>query len=120
MPPDVTGHFSTAGGMADVDRVLKIKLFCQRSQVVGVGVHLIAIPGLSGTAVPAPIVRDNPKALLSEKQHLSVPVVRGKRPAVAEHDGLAFSPVLVVNLRAVFHGDGWHRISSLVLLTLLK
>src|SRR5216683_1546322 len=55
---------------------------------------------------------DHPIALLAEVQHLSVPVVRGERPPVTEHYGLAFSPVLVVNPCAVFCGDRGHGIFS--------
>src|SRR5277367_3524559 len=108
MPPNVTGNFSAAGGMSHVDRVLQVELFSKDCEVVGVRVHVIAIPRLGGTAVPSPIMRDDSKALLAEVQHLSIPVVRAERPAVAEHYGLARSPVLVENLRTVFRADRWH------------
>src|SRR5437667_144432 len=51
-------------------------------------------------------------ALLAEEQHLSVPIVRSERPAVTEHYGLALSPVLVVNMCAVFCCDSRHVIFS--------
>jgi len=52
--------------------------------------------------VTAPVGCDDSIAMLAEEHHLSVPVVRGERPTVAEHDGLALSPVLVVDLRPSF------------------
>src|SRR6202023_1040885 len=111
MPPNVTGNFSAAGGMAHMDCVLQVKLFGEGCEIVGVGVHVITIPRLGGTAVPSPVMRDDSIALLAEEQHLSVPVVGGERPTVTEHDGLALSPVLVVNGCSVFRCNGWHRCS---------
>ncbi len=108
MPPDVTGNFSAAGGVANVDCVLQIKLFGEGREIVGIGVHVVAVPGLGGAAVPSPVMRDDAKTLLAEEQHLSVPVVRGKRPAVTEYDGLSGAPVFVVDLRSVFHSDCRH------------
>ena len=43
----VAGYFAAAGGMADVDRVFQVKLLNQRRKVVGVGIHVIALPGLA-------------------------------------------------------------------------
>src|SRR6266581_7024063 len=108
MPPNVTRDFSTAGGVAHVDCVFQVESFCESREIIGVGVHLVAIPRLGGTAVTSPVMSNNPIALLAEKQHLSVPVIGGERPSVTEHYGLALSPVLVVNLCAVFSCDRGH------------
>ena len=62
--------------------------------------------------MPSPISRDHSVATLTEVQHLPVPVVRRERPAMAEHYGLALSPVLVVDLRSVFRRDCRHDIFS--------
>src|ERR1700734_2840581 len=97
MPPNVTGYFSTARGVPYVNGVFQIKFFSQSRQIVGVGIHFVAIPGLRGTAVPSAVMRDHSITALAEEQHLSVPVVPRERPAVTEHDRLPFSPVLVVN-----------------------
>src|SRR5438445_2906802 len=112
MPSNVTGDFSATGGVAHVDSVLQVKLFSEGCEIVGVGVHVVAIPRLGGTTVPSPVMRDDSIALLAEEQHLSVPIVRSERPAVTEHYGLALSPVLVVNLCAVFCCDSRHEIFS--------
>src|SRR5271169_549449 len=113
MPPDVTRNFSAAGGVAHMDCVLQVKLFSEGCEIVGVCVHVVAIPGLGGTAVPSPVMCDDSIATLAEEQHLSVPVVRGERPAVAEYYGLSCAPVLVVNLGVVFGCDRRHKMLSL-------
>src|ERR1700683_753944 len=102
MPPDVTGNFSAAGGVGHMDRVLQIKIFSQRREIVGVCVHVVSVPSLRGTAVASTVSRDDAVAALAEVQHLTVPVVRGERPAVAKDYGLAFSPVSVKNFVGVF------------------
>lgn len=93
--------------------VLEVKFFCERCEIVGIGIHVIAIPGLSGTAVTAPVMRDDSIAPLSEKHHLCVPVVRSEGPSVTEHDWLTFSPIFVVNLRTVVRFDCRHGLLSL-------
>src|SRR5262249_8598586 len=60
-------------------------------------------------AVTAPVVRDDSIAVRAEKEHLVVPGIAAQRPAVAEDDGLAFAPVLVVDLRPVLGRDRAHR-----------
>src|SRR5271156_3359594 len=102
MTANITGNFSAAGGVAYMDCVFQVELIRQHCEIVGVGVHIVAIPRLGRTAVAAPVVRDDSIAVLAEEQHLSVPVVRGERPAVTEHNGLTRAPVLVINLRAIF------------------
>jgi len=93
------------------DRVVQIEMFKQRRQIVGVGVHLITVPGLRGAAVPAPIVRDHAITLLPEEEHLPVPVVGAKRPAMAEYNGLTRAPILVKNLGSVLYGNRRHAAS---------
>src|SRR5438552_15160270 len=100
--------------------VLQVEFFRQSGEIVGVGVHLVTIPCLGGTTVPSPVMRDDSIALLAEEQHLSVPIVRSERPAVTEHYGLALSPVLVVNLCAVFCCDSRHEIFSFLHFFVLK
>ena len=56
----------------------------------------------------APVMRNDAIATLAEEQHLPVPVVRAQRPTVGEDDGLACSPILVIDLRAVLHCKRWH------------
>jgi len=46
----------------------------------------------------------------SEKKHLVFKSIRAERPAVAENNGLSLAPVVVVNLRAIFCGNGAYKI----------
>src|SRR5438034_10214031 len=68
----------------------------------------MAATGLSGAAMAAPVVGYDAIAVLEEELHLRVPSIGRQRPAVAEHDGLTFAPVLVEDLNAVFGGDRTH------------
>ena len=43
---DIASDLAAAGGVANVDRVLQIERLDQLRQVVGVGVHVVAVPGL--------------------------------------------------------------------------
>ena len=112
MASQIAHHLAAAGGMSDLYGVVQIEVFGQRSQVVGVVVHVMAVAGLGGSAVAAPVVSDHPVAVLQEKQHLRVPVISCQRPTKAEHDGLACAPVLVENLRAIGCGDRAHAVST--------
>jgi len=78
--------------MANVNGVLEIEVRSQRRKVVGVVVHVVAVAGLGGSAVAAPVVGDDAVAVLEEEQHLDVPVIGRQRPTVAEHDGLTRTP----------------------------
>jgi hypothetical protein len=64
---------SAAGGVADVDNVLQIEFVDQRRQVVGVGVHVIAVPWLTGAAVAATIMCDATEAARGQEEHLVFP-----------------------------------------------
>src|SRR5438132_7923194 len=68
----------------------------------------MAAAGLGGAAMAAPVMGYDAIAVLEEEQHLRVPIIGRQRPAVAEHDGLTFAPVLVEDLNAVFGGDRVH------------
>src|SRR5437899_3323991 len=72
-------------------------------------IHVMAVTGLGGTAMSAPVVGYDAIAMLEEEHHLRVPIVGRQRPAVAKHDGLTFAPVLVIDLRSVFRRDCCHR-----------
>ena len=104
---NVTGDFAAAGRMADMDGVLQVEMRGKLGDIGGVGVHFIAGFRLAGTAVSAAVMGDDAKTLMQEKQHLGVPVVGRKRPAVMEDDrlGILRTPVLVEDLRAVLGGD---------------
>src|SRR5262249_21584044 len=87
-------------------------VFRQRGHVVGIGVHIVAIPRLTGPSVAAAVVSDAPKAAGREEEHLVLKGIRAQGPAMAENHGLAHSPVLVVDLRSVFGNDRRHATSK--------
>jgi hypothetical protein len=103
---DVTGNFAAAGGVADVDHVAEVELLHKLCEVVGIGVHVVAVPGLTGTAVSATIMRDAAISLRSQKEHLVLEGVGAQRPAVTEHHRLTRAPILVVDLGSVFGDEG--------------
>src|ERR1700738_4626964 len=88
--------------MANVNGVLQVKMRGQRRQVIGIVIHIVTVAHLSGPAMASAVMRYDAIAVLEEEQHLRVPVIGRQRPAMAEHNGLTFAPVLVVDLRPVF------------------
>jgi hypothetical protein len=57
-------HFAATGGVANVDGPVEIEMGSQRSQVVGVVVHVVTVAGLRGASVPAPVMGDDAVAVL--------------------------------------------------------
>src|SRR5262249_43823584 len=55
-----------------------------------------------------------PIALTKEEQHLSIPIVCRERPAVAKHDGLSLTPILVENFDAVLGSHYWHSLTLML------
>jgi hypothetical protein len=96
--------------MADVNGVLQVEMRRQCRQVIGIVIHVVTLAHLRGAAVAAAVMRDHAIALLEEEHHLPVPVIARQRPAMAEHDGLTFAPVLVENLDAVFGRNRTHAV----------
>jgi hypothetical protein len=97
-----------------VNRSAEIQLSHEFGKVVGVGVHIVAGPRLAGTAVAATVVGDAPVSVLRQKEHLVFKGVRVERPAVTEDDRLTGSPVLVIDLGAVFGRESTHNVNSSV------
>jgi hypothetical protein len=75
MPSDVTRHLAATRRMANVDRILQIKMRRDRGQIVRVVIHVVSFARLTGSAVTSTIVRDHAKAVIQKKQHLRIPVV---------------------------------------------
>ena len=76
----VPRHFAAAGRVPHhVYRVLQIEFFEKLREIVGVRIHVIAVPRLVGAPVSPAVMGDDPIATLPEEQHLSVPVVRAER-----------------------------------------
>jgi hypothetical protein len=86
-PSGTIGHARRAVApdrVADQYYVAQVELCDQLGQVVGVLVHVVAIPGLVGSSVAMAVVRDHSVALLTQEQHLAIPGVGAERPAVAK------------------------------------
>src|SRR5437762_2701566 len=102
---DIVRRFAAAGRMANVDGITQIEMRDDRGGVRGVVVHVVTIADLARPAMAAPVMRNDAIALLQEVEHLGVPVVGAKRPAMMEDDGLRVpgTPVLVVDRRTILH-----------------
>src|SRR3989440_4798447 len=103
---DVAGHLTAAGGMADQHRLVQIERVEERRQIVSVGVHVVTVPGLAGSAMAATVVGDRAIAMGGHEDQLVVPIVGIERPAVAEDDGLPRAPVLIKDMGAILCGNG--------------
>src|SRR5207237_10346542 len=82
-------------------------------QVVGIGVHFVAAPGLARPAMAAAIVGDAAISAGAEEDHLIFPGIGAQRPAMAEDDRPPASPILVIDLRPIPRRDGAHGVFSL-------
>src|SRR5690606_13420604 len=56
---DVASHFAAAGGEADHGDIAQVERGDHRRQVVGVVVHVVAVPGLAGAAMATAVVGDH-------------------------------------------------------------
>lgn len=88
-----------------MDGLTEVKLGGERGEIVGVVIHVVPVSGLGRSPMTAPVMSNDAIALIEKEEHLSVPVVGGKRPAVTKYDRLTLAPILVVNLRAVSRGN---------------
>src|SRR5258705_12446532 len=93
-----------------MNRILEIKLLRQSHQVIGIVIHLVAVPRLGGSPVPTPVVGDAAEAVRREEEHLRIPIIAAQRPTVAENNRLPRSPILEVNLCAIFGCDRAHSV----------
>ena len=110
---EIMHHLAATGRMADVDGILEIEMRDHRREVIGIVIHVVAVADLRGAAMAAAVMGDDAIAVIEEEQHLRVPVIGRQRPAMAEHDGLTFAPVLVEDLNAVLGCDRAHETLSL-------
>src|SRR5205823_11283838 len=104
---------AAARGVADMDRMAQIQRFDERGDIVGVRVHVVAVPRLARATVAAAVGGDAAVSAGAQKQHLVFPGVGAQRPAMAEDHGLSATPVLVIDLRAVLGRDRAHGVLSL-------
>jgi hypothetical protein len=55
---DIARDLAAAGGMADMDGILQLEFSDELSKVVGIGIQVVAIPGLARAAMAAAIMGD--------------------------------------------------------------
>ena len=58
MVADIAGDFAAARGVADMDRVRQVERLNKLREVVGVGIHVVALPGLARPAMAAAVMGD--------------------------------------------------------------
>ncbi|MNS96768.1 hypothetical protein D3C72_1310830 [compost metagenome] len=102
---EIARHFAAAGGEAHQDGVPQVEGFDHRGEIVGIVIHVIALPRLAGAAMATAIMRHGAETRAGHEQHLRLPAIGTQRPAMTEHHGPTRSPILVVELRAVAGGD---------------
>ena len=91
--------------MADEHHLFQIERFDECREIVGVGIHVVAVPGLAGSAMTATVMSDRAIAMGGYEEHLVVPGVRVERPPVTEDDRMPRAPVLVIDFSGVLRGD---------------
>src|SRR5690242_11204787 len=90
-------------------------MFEYGGSIGGVVIHVMTVTHLRRTAMAAPVVRDDAVALAEKIEQLRIPVVAAQRPTVMKDNwlGTLGTPVLVVDISAVFGGDRTHDTGSL-------
>jgi len=73
---DVSGNLASAGGVSNVNRIPQVELFDECCEVIGVGVHVVAVPGLHRPSMTAPVVGDCPIAVRGKEEHFGRPTHR--------------------------------------------
>jgi hypothetical protein len=56
--------------MPNQDDVRQVELRQQFCQIIGIMIHIVAVPGLTGAAMAAPIVCDAAETTLRKEKHL--------------------------------------------------
>ena len=114
MAADVARHFAAARRVAHERGARQVQRVDQGGQVVGIGIHVVALERLAGAAMAAPVVGNDAVAAHSQVKHLVFPGVGRQGPAVAEDDGRAAAPVLVVDQGAVggTQGIAWMQVGD--------
>ncbi|MNT31117.1 hypothetical protein D3C72_1669420 [compost metagenome] len=113
---NVVDDFPTAGGVSYMDSTSYAKMVDYGRNVIGIVIHVVPVPDLTGSPVAASVMCNDPVAVGQEKEHLRIPVVRTEWPTVMkeDHSGIARPPVFVKDLNTVLRSDIPHvRISCM-------
>jgi hypothetical protein len=114
MSANVSRDFAAAGRMAHVNHFTQIERFDNGREIVGVCVHVVAIPRLARSPMATAVMCDASIAVIGQEHHLVFKGIGVEGPTMTEKDRLSNAPVLVVNLRSVFDCNSWHRASFLI------
>src|SRR5579863_3234067 len=106
MSANVSNNFAAPSRVTYMHGFLKVEMVTKLCEVVSVMIHVVAVPGLARPPMAPPVMGNAAEPLFRQEDHLIFPRIGTKRPAVAEHQGLSLSPILVVDLRAVLGCEG--------------
>ena len=70
MATDIPRDLAATGRMTDMDRVIQIEMLDEFRQVIGISVHVIAVPRLARPAMTATIMGDAAIAMRGQEKHL--------------------------------------------------
>src|SRR6476660_2105635 len=98
--------------MANMDHLLEFELLHKLRQIIGISVHVIAVPRLAGATMASSVMCYAAISARGQEEHLILEGVGTEGPAVAEHHWLPVTPIIVVTLRAVLGLDRTHDHSS--------
>jgi hypothetical protein len=87
--------------MPNKDYILQVKRLQNGRKIVGVGIDIVSILRLLGSAVPSPIIGNCPKSMICKEHHLRIPLIGARGPGMREHNRLPSSPVPIKQLRTV-------------------
>jgi hypothetical protein len=98
--------------MSDEGNLIEIECFDECRKIIGIGIQIVAPPGLTRTTVTTTVVGNDTVSVLPKKQHLSIPRIGAERPSMGEDDRFAGAPVFEVKPCPIFGGDRIHLRSS--------
>ena len=81
--------------MADHGCFFQIQMVHKLGEIVGVLIHVVALPTLARTSMAASVMGNHAISSLRQKQHLRVPGIGAQGPSMREGDDRAGAPVLV-------------------------
>ena len=84
---EVAGHLAAAGGVTDQDHILEVEGVEELREVVGLGVQVVAIPGLAGAAAAGAVVGANAPTGAWETARMPSPALLISLPPAARPAG---------------------------------
>jgi hypothetical protein len=75
--------------------IFQIQMVDKLSEIVGVLIHVVALPTLARTSMATPVMGNHVISSLHQKQRLRVPGIGAQRPSMREGDDRSGAPVLV-------------------------